>query len=503
LNLKTTIKKLSPTFISAGISYENARRLGVDNGSRIKVIKGEKFAVSIVFVFNSLVPNDEIIVDPALADELKIKEGETVSVSYESMSLSAIAIRNFLSGEKLSKEHYYEIVKDTVLGRLSDVELTSFIVAQMYRKMEIEDIENLTRAMADLGEKISFDRTVYEKHSIGGVPGNKVSLLIVPIVAAAGLLIPKTSSRSITSPSGTADTMEVLAPVELSPQEFKEVALKVGGAIVWGGKLGLSPADDLFISRVEHPLSIDPISQLLASVMSKKLAVGVNYLVVDLPVGKGTKLSNEEEARELASKFIELGRRLGIHTVCGVTYGDQPVGHAVGPALEAREALEALEGRGPTSLREKATALAGLLLEASGLATRGQGKDLAMSLLSSGKALQKMHEIIEAQGGDPNIKPEDIKLGEHRASITSPADGYVVEVSNYAIKEIARTAGAPTDKGAGVLLYAKRGYSTRKGDKLLEIFSEHAYKLTEAISLAQRLKPITVEGMLLHRIPED
>jgi Thymidine phosphorylase len=153
LNLKTTIKKLSPTFISAGISYENARRLGVDNGSRIKVIKGEKFAVSIVFVFNSLVPNDEIIVDPALADELKIKEGETVSVSYESMSLSAIAIRNFLSGEKLSKEHYYEIVKDTVLGRLSDVELTSFIVAQMYRKMEIEDIENLTRAMADLGEK--------------------------------------------------------------------------------------------------------------------------------------------------------------------------------------------------------------------------------------------------------------------------------------------------------------------------------------------------------------
>ena len=323
--------------------------------------------------------------------------------------------------------------------------------------------------------------------------------LIVPIVASLGVFIPKTSSRAITSPAGTADTMEVLAPVEFDVDEYREVALKAGGCIVWGGKLGLAPVDDIFI-RIEHPLSIDPRSQMLASIFSKKLAVGIRGLVMDIPTGKGAKVEDLKEAEALASQFIELGRRFDVRVQCGITYGGQPVGHAVGPALEAREALEALAGRGPASLIEKATSLAGLLLELAGVAPKGSGQDAAKEALRTGRALEKMKQIIEAQGGDPEVKPEDIPVGEYVAEIRAPADGYVTQVDNAGIVAVATLAGAPTEKGAGVLLHAKQGYKVKKGDVLMEIHAERESKLTEAYEAAIRLRPITVEGLSLIHI---
>jgi len=501
-SFKVRVLPFSIDQMMAILRPEEAAKIGVDEGERVRVTYGERSSLALVSTSTDGIQPNTVLLSKKVAGGLGVTDGVDVDVVYSPPPLSVQAIRSAIQGKSLSKEMSYAIVNDVVTGTLSEAELSAFIVSQVYRTVSMDEVEYLARAMADSGQKLDFGRTVYDKHSIGGVPGNKVSLLIVPIVAAAGLLIPKTSSRSITSPSGTADTMEVLAPVDLDPAEFKRVALKVGGAIVWGGRLGLAPADDIFIKKVEHPLSIDPVSQLLASVMSKKLAVSANYLVVDLPVGVGTKLETEDMVRDLAARFIELGRRLGIYVTCGMTYGSQPVGHAVGSALEAREALEALSGKGPTSLIEKSTSLAGLLLEASGFAGRGLGKEMAMRILETGKALKKMREIIEAQGGNPNVKPDDIAVGTQRAKIESPADGYVVEVSNSAINAIAKAAGSPVDKGAGVLLHAKVGYSVKKGDPLLEIFSEHPTKLSESLDLAQRLKPMTVEGMLLGRLPE-
>ncbi len=234
-----------------------------------------------------------------------------------------------------------------------------------FHGMSMDEVEYLTRAMVETGITIDFARPCYDKHSIGGVPGNKVTLLIVPIVAAAGLLIPKTSSRAITSPSGTADTMNVLANIEFTASELKEMALKAGGTIVCGGKVGLAPADDILI-RVEYPLCIDPRGQMRASIMAKKLAVGADFIVIDIPVGLGAKVETTEDARKLAQSFMELGDRLKVRVQCGITYGGQPVGHTIGPALEAREALLALQGKGPASLIEKSTALTGMLLEVGG-----------------------------------------------------------------------------------------------------------------------------------------
>jgi AMP phosphorylase len=289
--------------------------------------------------------------------------------------------------------------------------------------------------------------------------------------------------------------------VEFDAAELRKMVLKTSGAIVWGGTLGMAPADDLLI-RVEHPLNIDPFGQMLASILSKKLSVGADHIVIDIPVGPEAKVKTIEDARKLAKSFVELSERFNMHLQCGITYGGQPVGHMVGPALEAREALSALEGKGPASLTEKSTALAGILLEMGLAAQPGQGKDMAKDILASGKAWRKMRDIIEAQGGNPKIRPEDIPVGQRRAEIRAPCDGFVTNVSNTAITAIARAAGAPREKGAGVALRWKRGYKVKKNDVLLEIYAERTTKLNDAHGLALSLNPVTIEGMLLHKVPE-
>lgn len=356
--------------------------------------------------------------------------------------------------------------------------------------------------MIDTGERIHFDtHPVMDKHSIGGVPGNKVSLLIVPIVAAAGLLIPKTSSRAITGAGGTADLMEILAPVEFSADEIKEMTEKVGGVIVWGGATNIAPADDKLI-KAEYALSIDPYSQMLASIMAKKGAVGADAVVVDMPVGPGTKLATPEDGRTLAKDLIDLGERLGIRMECAMTFGGSPVGRTIGPALEVREALTVLENKGgPNSLTEKSLSLAGILLEMGGVAARGDGYKAAEDILTSGKALAKLKEIIEIQGGDPKIKSEDIVTGENCADILAPAGGYVVAFFNKRLVELARIAGAPADKKAGVTIHKKMGEIVKKGEPLITICSSSDWELEAAVKDAKRQMPIVVEGMLLERYP--
>lgn len=337
-------------------------------------------------------------------------------------------------------------------------------------------------------------------NSIGGVPGDKTTLLLVPIVAACGLVIPKTSSRAITSAAGTADRAEVLMPVDLGIEEMREVVDKTGGCIVWGGALHLAPADDIFI-QVEHPLSIDPL--LLPSIMSKKKAVNAEYLVIDIPCGRGTKVKTIGDADLLAKDFIELGKKLGIRTQCAITYGEQPIGYTIGPGLEAMEALEVLGGKKSVpDLVDKATDIAGILL---GMVGKKNGKRMAVEALKSGKAEAKMREIISAQGGDGNIKPEEIEIGRHRMDICSESTGYVLWINNTGLAEVARAAGSPKDTGAGVRLYKKLGDHIKKGGPLFTIYSEKVRKLkrAEKIMEAERLMGIGKRmEMLIHEVKE-
>jgi len=453
-----------------------------------------------VVATGSIVPPDTIGLSAELINKLGINEGRKIAIYARRRPNSLEFLKSKRNGAVWNERQIRTIVNDICNGVYTDLEISMFTLAQYYLGLSMDEITTLTQAMAEFGTTLKFDEPTFDKHSIGGVPGNKVSLIIVPTVAAAGLLIPKTSSRAITSPSGTADTMEVLANVNFSADEILEIAPKVRGMLVWGGTLDLSPLDEIVIHRVEQPLGIDPHSQMLASIFSKKLSTGVDYLVLDVPTGEGTKMPTREDAIEYAQEATELGRRLGIQVEAALSYGEQPLGRAVGPALEAKEALLTIMGKGPTSVLEKSIELAGILFEMAGLSPTGQGHALALEYIQKGKTKAKMEEIIGVQGGDPNVKPEDIPIGEYKVDITAPKDGYIVKISNTAIKKICNVAGTPNHKQAGVYLHKKIGEFSKKGERLMTIYSDSETRLTEAVNLAMNLNPFILEGMILKRI---
>jgi AMP phosphorylase len=287
----------------------------------------------------------------------------------------------------------------------------------------------------------------------------------------------------------------------LSTSEIKSVVKKTNGCLVWGGSLELAPADDLFI-QVEYPLGIDPM--LLPSILSKKKAIGATHVAIDIPTGMGAKIKTRQEAYTLASDFVDLGKRLGLNIQCALTFGDQPLGYSMGPALEAKEALTTLMGKGPPDLREKAVSLASMLFEMVG-AKNPRG--IAEEMIDSGKAIKKMREIIEAQGGNPNIEPDAIPIGPKHAAVHSDKAGKVLWLSTDDLVRIARMAGAPKEKGAGIVLHSKLGDSVHKDGVVLEIYAERSSKLNAAVELANKLSPIVLskkpeEKMVLDLIPE-
>jgi thymidine phosphorylase len=332
----------------------------------------------------------------------------------------------------------------------------------------------LVRAMATAGTQLKWPSPIIvDKHCIGGIPGNRTSMIVVPIVAAHGLTIPKTSSRAITSPAGTADTMEVLARVDVSVDEMKEIVATCRGCLVWGGHVNLSPADDILIS-VERPLCLDTREQMVASIISKKLAAGSTHLLIDLPVGPTAKLANANEAMRLRKLFEFVGDQFGIAVEVITTDGRQPIGNGIGPVLEAGDVMAVLtnEADAPADLREKSLRLAAHLLEYDPQLRGGAGYARARELLDSGAALKKMEEIIDAQG--PSTCRNDI--GKLTFDVLATGDGAVSEIDCLQLNRLARTAGAPIDKGAGIRLFCKIGDRVEKGQPLYRI---HAYDQSE------------------------
>jgi AMP phosphorylase len=502
-SLKALVMDLTSGRRSVVLNAMDARTLSILLSDRVVVRRGPSAVNAMVEVSDALVPLGSVGLYRESAKELGASTGDPLEIELAPLPMSIQFIKKKLSGGTLSGEEVASIVKDVVAYNLSDLEVASFLFASHFKGLSMDETEALTRAMVDSGSTLNLPGVVVDKHSIGGVPGNKISLLVVPIVAAAGLVIPKTSSRAITSPAGTADTMSVLADVDFVLEEVERIVGKAGGCIVWGGSLNLAPADDIFI-RIESPLRIDPRGQMLASIMAKKAAVGAKHLVLDIPAGRGAKVADVAEAESLASSFIELGRRLGIQVKCGVTYGGQPVGKAIGPALEAREALSALMAPDDSSksLVLKSASIAGLLLESTGTAPRGGGMNAALDILQKGKALEKFLSIVEAQGGRRDVKPDDLKVGGEVYTVNSSSDGYVTLVDNQAIVDLARAAGAPQEKGAGVLLHAKQGYKVARGDILMEVFAERTSKLASAVAVLQSRPAVLVEGMLLKEVPD-
>ena len=402
--------------------------------------------------------------------QLGVSEGAAVRVVHARPPASLGFVRRKIGGERLSLDEYRAIARDITGHRYSKIEMAAFLVACTETGMEREEVLYLTQAMVDTGDRLDWgEPLVADKHCIGGVPGNRTTMLIVPIVAAHGMLIPKTSSRAITSPAGTADTMEVLAEVGLKPERLREIVRRERGCLVWGGTAKLAPLDDILIS-VERPLSIDSPGQMVASILSKKSAAGATHLLIDIPLGPTAKVRSRSDALRLRKLFEYVGDRLGLHLEVVITDGRQPVGRGIGPLLEARDVMQVLdnEPQAPADLREKALQLAGRVLEFDPDVHGGQGYVVARDILVSGRALAKMQAIVDAQGRNSQ-PPEAAKL-QHE--VPAPAAGVVTMIDNQQMARIARLAGAPMDKAAGVDLHLKLGDAVREGHPLYTIHAQ-------------------------------
>lgn len=490
------------------IHSADAELLGQKSGERV-ILKnsGRNSKLSKPRVAILRISHSDLIVSPGevgiFVDSIKgVDDGSIVSVKPADPPEAFKNIKKKINGKKLTNSEIDSIINDAVSGLLSPIELAAFVTGVSINGMDNEEMTYLSQAEAKSGMIFNFGPEVFDKHSTGGVPGNKVTLVIVPIVAAAGLLIPKTSTRAITSPSGTADSMEVLAPVTFLVDELKDLVAKEKACIVWGGALETAPADNILI-EIEKPLHMDPIGLMIPSILTKKLSMGVKKMVLDIPCGPGTKFPTSDDGKKFAILFKEIAKNLGIEAECATTLAHQPVGHMIGPALEAKEALTLLKdySAGPNSLIEKSTALAGILLEMGGKAERGRGQELAKQILKSGKAYNKMKKIIAAQGGNPEIKPEDIKVGPYVKEFYAATSGHITEVNNAIINQIAKTAGCPGSKTSGVEVFKKQGAKVQEGDLIFKIYSHTESKLQKAERIYNSTGgPIILGGMVIERI---
>jgi thymidine phosphorylase len=419
---------------------------------------------------------------------LNVAEGHAASVAPAEPAVSISALRRKIAGERLSREDLHDIIRDIAQARYSKIELAAFVVATNGHDLDRDEVLHLTEAMIAAGRRLDWHQVVrggpvVDKHCIGGIPGNRTSMLVVPIVTAYGMLCPKTSSRAITSPAGTADTMEVLAEVELPFDRLAQIVRDTNGCLAWGGTAELSPADDILIS-VERPLAIDSPGQMIASILSKKIAAGSTHLVLDIPIGPTAKVRSMPEAQRLRKLFEYVADRLNLQLDVMITDGSQPIGQGIGPVLEARDVMRVLRNdpAAPQDLRDKSLRLAGRVIEFDPDVRGGAGWRIARDILESGRALAQMEAIIDAQGR----RAQAPTLGELTHEVAATSAGIVTAIDNLLLARIARLAGAPQVSGAGVDLLCKVGDAVAAGQPLYRLHAQYPADLAFARDLATR-----------------
>jgi len=476
------------------LNSHSAKKLNVRADERVS-LNGKKI-YAVVDIFNSLVKDDEIGLTEELSSVLNKKNGDQIDVSPASLHRAGIAISQKLSGKELSKQDIDEIVSEIVKNNLTESEIAYFLSAEKLIGMSTKEIIYLIESMVKSGQKLNFgNKIIADKHCIGGIAGNRTTPIVVSICAAAGLTIPKTSSRAITSASGTADVVETIARVEFSANELKRLVKKVGACLVWGGSLGLAPSDDKII-HVERIINIDVEPQLLASIMSKKISVGSNHILIDIPYGSETKIKTIHHAKKLGKKFEKIAKYFKLKLKIVYTNGEDPIGNGFGPVLEIFDVLSVLKNKPNCSkeLREKSLFLASQLLELCG--HKNSRKEVE-DILSSGKALKKFKEIINTQNGhtknseDFEKRVSELKLAHFKKEIFSLKSGKIVNLDNKEVNIIARILGCPENKSAGIYIYRNSGVIT-KGEKLMVLYSESQAKLNEAIGLIKEKNPIEI-----------
>jgi thymidine phosphorylase len=454
------------------------RSEGFSAHTRVLLCNGKRRIIATLYqVTSDLIDHTEAGLSESAWFRLGLRDGDSITVTHPEPLDSLSFVRSRIYGHDLTEPSLRSIIRDVVDGKYSDIHLSSFLTACAARPLNQREILALTHAMVEVGERLTWPAgVIVDKHCAGGLPGNRTTPIVVAIVASLGLVIPKTSSRAITSPAGTADTMETMAPVELDIAGIRSVVEQENGCVVWGGAVKLSPADDILI-RVERALDLDTEGQLIASVLSKKVAAGSTHLVIDLPSGPTAKLRTRESAEILSQGLVQVAEIFGLKTKVVLTDGTQPVGRGIGPALEARDVLAVLQCApdAPQDLRRRSIALSAALLELAGTASPGKGEELAIGELEDGSAWRKFQRICEAQGG-MRVPP----IARQQRPMLAERSGRVSSIHNRKIARLAKLAGAPDDKAAGIDLHVAVGDAVDAGQPLCTVHADSPGELAYA-----------------------
>ncbi len=477
---KIKIKTGGP--LVAVLHDDTAHQMDLHVGDRLRLKSDRTAITALLDVTRDNFPKRKIGLFAEAYEALNIEPDDMVEITVADKPKSLLFIRKKLDGLHLNAAELNEIVKDIVHGDLSDVEMTYFVSGCYAYGLDDDETAALTRAIVRNGKKLEFKgKIVADKHCIGGVPGNRVTPIVVAIVVASGVLMPKTSSRAITSPAGTADAVESVCNVTINAHRLMKISKSVGGFMVWGGGVDLAAADDRMI-RIRNPMSLDPEGMLLASIMAKKHSVSANHVLIDIPVGPGVKIKDAARAQHLKKRFLKIGGILDMKVRVIITDGAQPIGNGIGPLLEMIDVIKVLKNEvdAPADLKEKALMESAILLELTGKARRGRGRKMAEQLLKSGHAWRKFQQIINAQG-----KKRIPKLAKFSKTVWAQKSGIVKAIENKSIAHLARIAGAPKDVAAGLYLYKKIGDRVKKGEALYAIYASSPDRLKYALEFAK------------------
>jgi len=466
------------------IHKDTAKELGLHLGDRVSIKGKNRKIISIGDIISGTSNKNEIAVSGEIFSYLKLKKGSIVDVELAPTPHSIELIRKKLNGFRLKENEIKEIIKDISNNALRESEIAFFISGVYENEMSLEETKNLVNAIVKTGGRLKLRGKVVDKHCIGGVAGNRTTPIIVSICAATGLIIPKTSSRAITSAAGTADVIETLAKVDFSVNDIKKIIKKTNSCFVWGGALGLAPADDKII-RIERAIKIDSTAQLVASILSKKISVDSEYILIDIPYGKSAKV-NKNQAEKLKSRFLDLSGKFDLKLKVVLTDGSEPIGNGIGPVLEMRDVIKVLKRTdSPKDLEERSLMLSGRLLELAGKARKGEGEQLAKKILDSGKAFKKFEQIIKVQEGEV----KKLVVGKYSYSVRVKKKRRIKHINNKLINSLARF----DDKKAGIYLYKKKNQTLKKSEKIFTIYAESKEKLEHAKKFYNKNKKYVVE----------
>lgn len=402
-------------------------------------------------------------------------------------------------GGKLTKEEIEYFVKGFTEGKIPDYQMSALLMAIFFRKMDKAETYLLTNAMKFSGDVVDLSPIQgikVDKHSTGGV-GDKTTLIVAPIAAACGVPIAKMSGRGLGFTGGTVDKMESIPGFQTSieTEKFMNLVNTVGLSVI-GQTAHIAPADKKIYALRDVTSTVDNMSLISSSIMSKKLASGSDAIVLDVKCGDGAFMQTLEDACELAQWMVDLGNADGKKTIAVVTDMNQPLGKAVGNSLEVIEAIETLKGNGPEDITELSLTLAGVMIYAGGkAASREEGHSLATEMLKNGKALEKLTQFIEGQGGNPEVV-KDYQLfpqPAYKQELICERNGYVSQIAARAIGLASQHSGAgratkedAIDLSAGIYLHKKVGDTVFKGDVLATIYGNHIEKVKHSLEEAQK-----------------